>query len=213
MGERPMLQLAEAFDKGWSRHLTEKIPQIAFIRKSLPKDDGKTVFLIILGLLAVLAGNAAFGAWLRHAKWKLPVAALAVILVGVTYLFGSLFESGLYSPKTVDSFDYLETVEPAIFDEDYAGDAYFDETQNAVIVNGTAYPPKESPNPDRFTGLKRTCAILFEALDAYSPFALPLIAHAAELTVPPVTELLYFAKSFLWILLPALIGKKRETEK
>lgn len=175
--------------------------------------DGKTVLLIILGLLAVLAGNAAFGLWMRHAKWKLPVAAPAVILVGVTYLFGSLFESGLYSPQTVDSFDYLETIEPAIFDEDYAGDAYFDETQNAVIVIGTAYPPKESPNPDHFTGLKRTGAILFEALDPYSPFALPLIAHAAELNIPPLSELLYFAKSLLWILLPALIGKKRETEK
>ena len=39
------------------------------------------------------------------------------------------------------------------------------------------------------------------------------IVYTAELTVPPVTELLYFAKSFLWILLPALIGKKRETVK
>ena len=37
MGERPMLELTRAFEKGWSRHLMESIPQICFLRKGSPK--------------------------------------------------------------------------------------------------------------------------------------------------------------------------------
>ena len=33
MGERPMLALTRAFDKGWSRHQIQSIPQIAFLRE------------------------------------------------------------------------------------------------------------------------------------------------------------------------------------
>ena len=32
MGERPMLELARAYDRGWNRHRMEQIPQLAFLR-------------------------------------------------------------------------------------------------------------------------------------------------------------------------------------
>ncbi len=35
MGERPMLELTRAFDKGWNRHRMEAIPQVAFIKKGV----------------------------------------------------------------------------------------------------------------------------------------------------------------------------------
>ncbi len=36
MGEKPMLALTRAFEKGWSRHQMESLPQIAFYRKGSP---------------------------------------------------------------------------------------------------------------------------------------------------------------------------------
>ena len=37
MGEKPMLALTRAFEKGWSRHQMESLPQIAFYRKGTPR--------------------------------------------------------------------------------------------------------------------------------------------------------------------------------
>ena len=36
MGEKPMLQLTRAIEKGWSRHQIEKLPQLAFYRTGAP---------------------------------------------------------------------------------------------------------------------------------------------------------------------------------
>ena len=38
MGERPILALTRAIEAGWSRHQTEQIPQIAFLRTGRPKE-------------------------------------------------------------------------------------------------------------------------------------------------------------------------------
>ena len=37
MGEKPMLALTRAFEKGWSRHQMESLPQVAFYRKGTPR--------------------------------------------------------------------------------------------------------------------------------------------------------------------------------
>ena len=39
MGEKPMLQLTEAIEKGWSRHQIEKLPQLAFFRQGKTPAD------------------------------------------------------------------------------------------------------------------------------------------------------------------------------
>lgn len=46
MGERPMLELTRAIEKGWSRHQMEKIRQLAFFRKGTKvSDDSSTLIL------------------------------------------------------------------------------------------------------------------------------------------------------------------------
>ena len=44
MGEKPMLALTRAFEKGWSRHQMESLPQLAFYRKGTPRPgDGRLI--------------------------------------------------------------------------------------------------------------------------------------------------------------------------
>lgn len=40
MGEKPMLSIAKAYDKGWNRHRMESLPQFAFYRKGNPEVRG-----------------------------------------------------------------------------------------------------------------------------------------------------------------------------
>ena len=40
MGERPMLELTRAYDKGWNRHRMESIPQLAFLRNGQCHAEG-----------------------------------------------------------------------------------------------------------------------------------------------------------------------------
>ena len=57
MGEKPMLALTRAFEKGWSRHQMESLPQLAFYRKGTPRPgDGR---LIQKGFEACLADRKA----------------------------------------------------------------------------------------------------------------------------------------------------------
>ena len=57
MGEKPMLALTRAFEKGWSRHQMESLPQIAFYRKGVPRPAEHR--LILHGYEACLAERKA----------------------------------------------------------------------------------------------------------------------------------------------------------
>ena len=57
MGEKPMLALTLAFEKGWSRHQMESLPQLAFYRKGTPRPGDDR--LILKGFEACLADRKA----------------------------------------------------------------------------------------------------------------------------------------------------------
>ena len=57
MGEKPMLALTRAFEKGWSRHQMESLPQLAFYRKGTPRPGDDR--LILKGFEACLADRKA----------------------------------------------------------------------------------------------------------------------------------------------------------
>ena len=145
--------------------------------------------------------------FLQNSVTKIDTSIAAMIFVIATYLFGVLCEKGLYSAPTEISFAYVVEIEEGIFDDDYAGDAYVDDSKAVIVLNGTEYPQKECPNPAYYTGAKRVGAMIFETVDPYAPFTLPLTAHDIGLEVPMLALLGYFIKSLLWILLP-LFGKK-----
>ena len=45
MGEKAMLELTKAIEKGWNRHRIESLPQIAFLRSGQPKESEGTIVL------------------------------------------------------------------------------------------------------------------------------------------------------------------------
>lgn len=170
--------------------------------------SGKDLIAVLVGLLSVLAGNCAIAVWLRFVRPKVIISVVALAVVFVTYLFGSLCEMGIFSEPTVESFEYLAEMDENIFEDGYDGECYYDESKNVTVLNGVEYPPEELPNPARFTGAKRAGAVALEALNPYSAMCLPLMMHATDLDVPLIAFILYLCKSMLWILLPALWRKK-----
>lgn len=167
-----------------------------------------------VGLLAVIGGSC-FLAWLlRTVGCRKILAAAAIPLVFLLFLFGASFEGQLYAPPTVDSFAYLSEIDEHVFDEGYDGEVYYDEEKNVVVLNGKEYEPEKAENTEYLKGAARIGAFVFEALSPYSGSSLFLIDEAMrfegfETTISPVILLAYAVKAVGWIVLPLLLGKKR----
>ena len=121
-------------------------------------------------------------------------------------------EYGLIAPAEVPAFDYVYEQHSEILDEDYSGNAYYDEQKNVLIIDGEEYPPEMADNPDRLSGLKRALALVFELLFPWSGTGLYMVSQAAEIQIPVLMIAAYILKAMLWILIPSAITGRRDEQ-
>ncbi|MBR4395047.1 MAG: hypothetical protein IKT01_01450 [Eubacteriaceae bacterium] len=166
---------------------------------------------ILVSLSAVIGGSCCLAWILRVVRWKRAVSLIAIPAVLFLFIFSSATEGRLYSPRTVYSFDYVaQEYEPNLYDDDFEGEAYYDEDKNVLFVNGKEYPPQETENPDYLKGAGRAGAILFEAINPYAASGLFMVCEAADLNVAMSNLLLYAFKS---VTLMALTAYRKEREQ
>ena len=164
---------------------------------------GYDLLLIIASLLSIAAGSCFLGWLIRRARFKGIVAIAAIPAVIAFFVFGTVFEYGLFTTPQVDSFDYVvQDYVPNLYDENFEGEAYYDEVKNVMIVNGTEYSPRQADNPEYLRGVKRMGAILYEALNPYGGNGL-FAAYEVEsnINISVVALILYVAKALLFVLL------------
>ena len=170
--------------------------------------DRTSVLPLLVSLLAVAGGSSALALLLKAVRHKRIIAVLAIPVVFALFLIGANMEAQLYSPPTVDSFDYVFERDERMTDPAFMDRCYYDEEKNALIVDGKEYPPEQAANPDRFTGGKRIGAYIFELISPYAGNALLLAQDVGGFTVPPLVLLLYVCKALFCISLPLWVRKK-----
>lgn len=90
---------------------------------------------------------------------------------------------------------------------------YYDEGKNAVILNGTEYPPEIVGNPEHYTGVVRAGAFLFELINAYSGNGLLMTDSIIDGPVPIWAEIAYAVKAVMWCFLSSRFIKRRRTRQ
>ena len=170
--------------------------------------DLSSVLSSLLGVCCIAAGGCAVGLLLAVLPVKFIPAIVAVPLVYALFLFGSVTEAKLYSPKTVDSFDYVYQLHPEILQEGYSGEAYYDEEKNVMVINGEEFAPQLAENPEHFKGIGKVGGIAYEVIDPYSGMSLALMESSTEMSVPALAKILYLLKAFFWMALCAALPKE-----
>ena len=163
----------------------------------------RTLVLLAVSFISVLGGNFALAfliSVVRPVWLKIIFGIAAVPAVFGLFLYGFMFEAGLYSEPYVESFDYVAEIDERLLDENFEG-AYYDGEKNVLVVDGTEYPPETVENSEHFTGSKRTAAIIYEMLDPYSGNCLDLLRQETGISLSPSVCLLYVIKGFFWMLL------------
>ncbi len=173
---------------------------------------GYDVLIIAVSFLSVVGGSCFLGWLLRLIRFKRIVCVLAIPALIALFTVGTVLESGLFAPRKIDSFDYIvEQYEPRLYDEDFDGEAYYDEEKNVMTVNGTEYPPVQVDNPDRLTGIGRIGAILFEALIPCTGFGLYAVYEIdGGLDISAAVPILYALKASAFILLSLFFRKRKK---
>lgn len=178
--------------------------------------NGHEWLFIIVGLLSVIAGNCALSAILSVVRHKKLAAVLAVPVVLCLFIVSMNLETHIYMSPTVESFDYLYETHADALEEDYDGEAYYDEEKNVLVLDGEEYPPETIDNPEYYTGWKRTGTFLFELADAYSGNGLLLTEAIIEsltpndgFTMPFWVAMAYILKAGMWIAISFWLIKRR----
>ena len=112
-------------------------------------------------------------------------------------------EYGLYSPKTIESFDYAYAIDSRILEE-----GYYDSEKNVLVFEDKEYPPKQAENPEHYSGVKFMGAAAFEVINPYSGNSLYMVEQAMESNITLPIYLLYALKGFIWIIVSR---RKNET--
>lgn len=176
--------------------------------------DTHGLFLLATGLLSLIAGGSFLAVLYRLIPYQKTIAILAFPLAFALFLFGMINEVGLYSTPAVESFAYVQEAEPQILEENYTGEAYYDDVKNVMVVEGKEYPPKLEENPGHYKGMKRTGAYVFEALDPWSGsfvYIVEEILKTDSLLAEPVsffTGAAYIAKAAVWMILSLILKGK-----
>ena len=154
---------------------------------------------LIAAILSVIAGNCALGILFRFFRFRKILSIIAIPLILASFIFGFVFEHGLYCRQYQDSFSYLVDIDPRVLDEDFDG-IYYDEEKNVMVLEGVEYPPEQEEDPDYLKGLPRAGACLYEILNPYSGNGLFFYEEAEGTALPEFIPLLYIAKAILWII-------------
>ena len=150
-------------------------------------------------ILSVIAGSCALGILFRFFRFRKILSLITIPLVLASFLFGFVFEHGLYCEPYQESFSYLADIDPRVLDEDFDGLTY-DEEKNVMILEGAEYPPRQVEDPDYLKGLSRAGAYLYETLNPYAGNALFFLEAAEEKTLPAFVSVAYLVKAILWII-------------
>lgn len=164
---------------------------------SLP--SGAYLLAAAVSLGCVAGGSCVLAFVLRVLRFKKTAAVLAVPAVFLMFLFGTVFEAKLYVAPTVDSFEYVASIDERVTDTASDVEAYYDEGKNVLIVAGTEYPPRQVENPDYAKGGERVGAYLFELVSPYAGNGLFMIQETEEMTVPLFFTALYALKALALI--------------
>lgn len=156
--------------------------------------NGTSIVKILSGMIAVSGGSCFASLLIKHVRYKKLVSILIVPVVFVLFLVGMYIEFGMYSPKTVDSFDYLYSMDRRILEE-----GYYDSEKNVIVFEDKEYLPEQAENPEHYTGIKYLGASLFEILYPYSGNGLYMVEQAMEHEVSLLAYALYAAKGLIWI--------------
>lgn len=165
--------------------------------------NGTGMIKVLAELVAVSGGLCAASFLIRCVKNQKLISVLIIPAVFALFVLGMYLEFGMYSPKTVDSFDYVYSIDSRILEE-----GYYDEKKNAVIFDGKEYPPEQAENPEHYTGAKYLGASLFEILNPYSGKSLYMVEQAMEHEVSLLMYGLYAAKGLIWIVLLKQMQRK-----
>jgi hypothetical protein len=169
--------------------------------------NGSGIVKILSQLPAVSGGTCAVSLLIRHVKYQKLAAVLVIPAAFILFIVGMYHEFGMYSPKTIDSFDYVYSIEPQALEE-----GYYDSEKNVVIFGDKEYPPEQAANPEHYTGIKFIGASLFEILNPYSGSFLYMVEQAAEHEVSLPVYGLYAVKGLIWIIFSAKMRKKHHRE-
>ena len=163
--------------------------------------------LLAVSLVCVITGVLALSLVLRFIPFRKTAALVAIPLAFLLFLFGFNNENGLYTSKTINSFDYVYEKEPQVLQEGYTG-AYYDEKRNVMIVEGKEYQPQQVENPEYATGFGRVMSIGFEAINPYSGMSLAMLQETLDNQIPLKATALYGIRTvILAVLLIVLRGK------
>ena len=173
--------------------------------------DTQGLLIIFTSLLAVIAGNCAAGLLIRKVKWKKSLSVILIPMAFIMFLFSAQLEIRFLAPSSIQSFDYVVELKPDILDDDYEGEAYYDEQKNALIVNGKEYPPEMVENPDSISGIYKATAILYEAADPYSGIFLYISQLEMGQKISLLIVAAYIIKSLIWIFIP--LSKKEKPDE
>ena len=166
---------------------------------------GISLLTLCVSLLAVIGGSCAAAWLLRRVRYRAVISLILIPAAVALYMFGTVFEAGLYTSRYIDSFDYIMQGE----DYDPEGTYIYDPDKNAVIHDGQEYPPQQVPNPDYSTGISRIAGAVFEVLDPYAGCGLELIRPELGKDVPVWILLLYVCKSIAICAAGALWNNKK----
>lgn len=170
--------------------------------------DLSSVLSVLFGVCCIAAGGCAVGLLLAVMPNQVIPAIVAIPLIYALFLFGSVIEAKLYSPETVDSFDYVYQQHPEILQEGYSGEAYYDEEKNVMVIDGEEFAPQLAENPEHFKGIGSVGGIAYEVIDPYSGMSLALMENTAEMFVPSFAKILYLLKAVFWMILCAVLPKE-----
>lgn len=177
--------------------------------------QGKDLVILLIGLLSIMAGESALLLLLEKIPYKKITAIIIVPVVFLLFLFGLLFEHGLYCLPYEESFAYLADINPRILDENFEDEFYYDETRNVVILEGKEYPPESLENEEYYRGFHRIGAYLFELVNPYSGNGLSMILEADVFTGMEANSfslwhgIFYVLKDICWLVFG--LPKKKKT--
>ena len=168
---------------------------------------GRPLLTLAVGLLSGIGGLCAVGLLLRLIRWKRIAAVLVIPLVFIIAI--PQLEEGLFTTPTMESFDSAHTYYESLGGEDFDGPLYYDEERGVLVVGDREFEPEIVPNPDCLVGAPRVLGIVAEAANPFSGNALTMIADAVP-EVPLWALALYALKALAWIVLPAILTRRKK---
>ena len=164
---------------------------------------------LLVSLLSIIGGNCFLAVLFRLFRFKKILAVLAIPLVFILFIFGFVFEHGIYCSPYIESFEYVAEIDPRILDEDFEGPVYYDEEKNVLIVEDKQYEPERLVNDEHLEGPTRIAACAYEALDPYAGNTLYFLEEVDEITIPIKAIPLYVVKATIWMIAALTIKRNR----